>query len=197
MAELRWGAQGGSMGTVDEAVATFERNIAAQTGRAVEAWVEAVRAQGLAKHGQVVSWLKAEHGLSHAHANHVAKQVSATAVPRSIDDPVAHLFEGGKAELRTLYDRLAGELLALGPDVELAPKKANLSVRRRKQFALVQPSTRTRLDLGLILARPPAGRLEASGSFNAMFSHRVKLARPEDIDAELIGWAREAYDAAG
>ena len=114
-----------------------------------------------------------------------------------MDDPVAHLFEGGQSELRPLYDRLAGDLLALGPDVELAPKTANVSVRRRRQFALVQPSTRTRLDLGLILARPPAGRLEASGSFNAMFSHRVKLARLQDVDAELIAWARKAYDAAG
>ena len=185
------------MATVDEATASFERNIAAQTGRAVPAWVEAVQAQRLAKHGQVVAWLKAEHGLSHSHANHVAKRASEAAAPRSADDPVAHLFEGGKQGLRAIYDRLAAEVLAFGPDVELAPKKANVSVRRRRQFALIQPSTRTRLDLGLILARPPTGRLEPSGSFNAMFSHRVKLARPQDVDVELIAWAREAYDAAG
>ena len=185
------------MATVDEATATFERNITAQTGRAVPAWVEAVHAQGLAKHGQVVAWLKAEHGLSHSHANHVAKRASEAAAPRSTDDPVAHLFEGGKEGLRAIYDRLAAEVLAFGPDVELAPKKANVSVRRRRQFALIQPSTRTRLDLGLILARPPTGRLEPSGSFNAMFSHRVKLARLQDVDAELIAWAREAFDAAG
>ena len=66
------------MGTVNEAVATFERNIAAQTGRAVQA---------LTKHGQVVAWLKTEHRLSHAHADHVAKQASAAAAPRSVDDP--------------------------------------------------------------------------------------------------------------
>ena len=90
------------MGTVNEAVATFERNIAAQTGRAVQAWVEAVQAQGLTKHGQVVAWRKTEHRLSHAHANNVAKQASAAAAPRSVDDPVAHLFQGGKAELRPL-----------------------------------------------------------------------------------------------
>ena len=185
------------MATVDEATATFERNIAAQTGRAVPAWVEAVHAQGLARHGQVVAWLKEQHGLSHAHANHVAKRASEVATPRSAEDPVGHLFESGKEGLRAIYDRLSTELLAFGPDVELAPKKANVSVRRRRQFALIQPSTRTRLDLGLILARPPAGRLEASGSFNAMFSHRVKLARPQDVDAELVAWAKEAYDAAG
>ena len=126
----------------------------------------------------------------------MAKRASEAAAPRSADDPVAHLFAGGKEGLRTLYDRLAAELMQFGPDVELAPKKANVSVRRRRQFALIQPSTRTRVDLGLVLARPAGGRLEASGSFNAMFSHRVKLGGPGEIDAEVIGWLREAYDGA-
>ncbi len=30
-----------------------------------------------------------------------------------------------------------------------------------------------------------------------MFSHRVKLASPDEVDAEVITWAREAYLAAG
>jgi hypothetical protein len=88
--------------------------------------------------------------------------------------------------------------MASGPDVEIAPKKANVSLRRRKQFALLQPTTRTRLDLGLILkASEPEGRLEASGSFNAMFTHRVKLAAPDDIDAEVLAWLKAAYEEAG
>jgi len=72
-----------------------------------------------------------------------------------------------------------------------------VSVRRSKQFALIQPSTATRVDVGLILKKTPAlGRLEESGSFNAMFTHRVRLASPADVDAELIAWLRQAYDAA-
>jgi hypothetical protein len=182
---------------VDAAIATFERNIEARTGRPVSAWAALVRDQGLEKHGQMVAWLKAEHGFSHGHANHVAKRALEAAAPRSDDDPAAHLFEG-KAAIRPLYDRLATMAAALGPDVEIAPKKLNASVRRRKQFALLQPSTRTRLDLGLILpGRAPAGRLEASGSFNAMFTHRVKLAGVDEIDAEVEGWLKDAYDAAG
>jgi hypothetical protein len=182
---------------VDAAIATFERNIEAKTGRPVSGWVEIVRGQGLDKHGQMVAWLKAEHGFSHGHANHVAKRALEAVAPSSNDDPVAHLFEG-KDAMRPVYDRLAAMAAALGPDVEIAPKKANASVRRRKQFALLQPSTRTRLDLGLILpGREAAGRLEASGSFNAMFTHRVKLAGVDDIDAEVEGWLRAAYDAAG
>ena len=107
------------------------------------------------------------------------------------------MFEG-KENLHPLYDRLAAEALRLGPDVEIAPKKANVSVRRKKQFALLQPSTKTRLDLGLILkGRPAEGRLEASGSFNAMFTHRVKIEKAEDIDPELLGWLKDAYAEAG
>ncbi len=186
------------MATVSEATASFERNIEAQTGRSVAAWAELARARGLGKHGAIVTWLKAEHGLSHAHANHVAKRALDAASPRSADDPVAHLFEGGKDAVRPIYDRLAAEAARLGKDVEIAPKKSNASVRRRRQFALIQPSTRTRVDLGLILpSREPHGRLEPSGSFNAMFTHKVKLASPDEVDSEVLAWLREAYDAAG
>ena len=84
----------------------------------------------------------------------------------------------------------------LGDDVELAPKKAYVSLRRSKQFAIVQPSTKTRLDLGLNLgAMPPAGRLEAAGSFNAMVTHRVRLQGADEIDEAVIGWLRAAYEA--
>ena len=185
------------MATMDEKTASFERNIEALTGRSVAAWVEAIQAQTLAKHGQIVAWLKAEHGLSHAHANHIAKRATEAATPRSQDDPVAHLFEGGKEGLRPIYDRLVEEAMQFGADVELAPKKANVSVRRRRQFALIQPTTRTRVDLGLILEREAQGRLEPAGSFNAMFSHRVRLERLDHVDAEVIGWLRDAYEAAG
>jgi hypothetical protein len=188
------GQREASMATVEAAIASFERNIEAQTGRSVEAWASLVAGQGLEKHGQMVAWLKGEHGLSHAHANHIAKRATAGATAPSGDDPVAPLFAGPKQGLRPLYDRLVAAATALGNDVEIAPKKANVSLRRRKQFALVQPSTAARLDLGLILKSTPAeGRLEASGSFNAMFTHRVRLSGPDDLDDEVLGWLRRAY----
>ena len=85
-----------------------------------------------------------------------------------------------------------------GSDVEFSPKKTYVSLRRSKQFALVQPSTPERLDVGINLkGAAPGGRLEASGSFNAMVSHRVRVTAASDIDAELLGWLRAAYDAAG
>ena len=73
-----------------------------------------------------------------------------------------------------------------------------MSLRRKKQFAIAQPSTKDRFDLGLNLKGvAPAGRLEASGSFNAMVTHRVRLASPAEVDAEVLAWLRAAYDGAG
>jgi len=186
------------MAKVEDAVASFERNIEAQTGKSVAAWATLVTGQGLEKHGQMVAWLKETHGLSHGHANHIAKRATQAAAPPPTDDPVAPLFAGAKQGLRPLYEAVIAAAAGLGDDVEIAPKKANVSLRRRKQFALVQPSTATRLDLGLILKdQPPEGRLEVSGAFNAMFTHRVRLATADDLDDELLGWLRAAYDRAG
>jgi hypothetical protein len=186
------------MASVEQARATFARNIAAQTGSSVETWVERLKAKGFARHGEMMGWLKADHGLSHGHANFIAKQALAVPAADAGEEGVAHLFAGPKAGLRPLYDAVAAAVLALGSDVELAPKKANVSVRRRKQFALLQPSTATRLDVALILKdRAPTGRLEASGSFNAMFTHRVRLAALSDVDAELMAWLAAAYGDAG
>ena len=87
---------------------------------------------------------------------------------------------------------------SFGDDVELAPRKAYVSLRRRKQFGLVQPSTKTRVDLGIqLVGVDPKGRLEASGSFNSMVSHRVRISAAAEVDDELVSWLRQAYDAAG
>lgn len=99
--------------------------------------------------------------------------------------------------MRPIYQALLAAVQTFGKDVEVSPKKAYVSLRRQKQFAIVQPSTPTRLDVGLNLKGvAPAGRLEASGSFNAMVSHRIRLASVKDFDKELLGWLKQAYDQA-
>jgi hypothetical protein len=106
-------------------------------------------------------------------------------------------YQGPKAAMRPLYLALVAAVRKFGPDVEIAPKKANVSLRRSKQFGLIQPSTATRVDVGLILKGvPAAGRLEESGSWNAMFTHRVRVGSLAEVDSQLIGWLRQAYEGA-
>lgn len=183
------------MATPEEQAATMIANLPAKTRRSLQEWTALLRGTGLEKHGELVGWLKKEHGVGHGFANlivheHRKGNTATDAEP----DLVAAQYQGKEA-LRPVYERIVEVVRGFGPDVELAPKKTYVSLRRSKQFGLVQPSTRTRVDLGLNLKDHPAGgRLEASGSFNAMVSHRVRLESVSDVDADVERWLRAAYE---
>ena len=181
----------------EEMAASMVANLKDKTGKDLKQWLALVKASGLAKHGAIVALLKKDHGVTHGYANLIAHSALAPAESPGGDALVEAQYAGPKADLRPIYEAHAAAVGKFGDDVELAPKKAYVSMRRRKQFGLVQPSTRTRVDVGINLPGGSAsGRLEASGSFNAMVSHRVRLSGPEEVDAELIGWLREAYEQA-
>jgi hypothetical protein len=185
--------------TADKQLLAMEASLREKTGRSIDDWAKLAAGLGEDKHGALVKRLKDEHGLTHGYANLVAHRARADQGSDTAPvDLVSAQYSGKKAALRPLYDALIAEITGFGDDLEIAPKKAYVSLRRKKQFALIQPSTATRLDIGLNLKGvDPAGRLEASGSFNAMVSHRVRLGLDETVDAELAGWLRKAYDAAG
>jgi predicted transport protein len=182
---------------LDAAVQTMIDNLEKNTGKSLAEWAALVRNSGLAKHGEMIKYLKSEHGLTHGYANMIALKARETAdVPTTTDDLVESQYKG-KETLRPIYDALVAAVAQFGDDVEIAPKKAYVSLRRNKQFGLIQPSTKTRLDVGLNLSDAAAdGRLEQSGSFNSMVSHRVRLSQAGEVDEELIGWLRQAYEAA-
>jgi hypothetical protein len=184
----------------EEQMASMIAGLEEKTGRSYEDWAQAVKKSGARRHGEIVAWLK-EQGVTHGYANLIAHKVlGSDAVSQTAGgtDLVAEQYAGKKSALRPLYDRIVSKIQALGGDVELSPKKAYVSLRRAKQFGLLQPSTPTRLDVGLNLKGVPAkGRLEASGSFNAMCTHRVRVEKLADVDAELVGWLKKAYESAG
>ncbi len=181
-----------------EMAAAMVANMKEKTGKTLAAWLKIARASGLEKHGLIVKHLKAEHGMTHGFANLVASE----ALKGPGGDPTGQelieaQYAGKKEGLRPIYKALATAVSKLGGDVELAPKKAYVSLRRSKQFALIQPSTATRVDVGLQLKGTPASqRLEASGSFNAMVSHRVRLSDKSEVDSELRAWLKQAYEEA-
>ena len=187
------------MSSAEAMAAKMEANIAENTGKTVDQWVAIVQGSGLDKHGQIVKLLKTDHGFTHGYANLVAhRALKSSHVEAGDDDLVAAQYAGPKADLKPIYEAIMKRVKGFGAGLEVAPKKAYVSLRHKKQFALVQPSTRTRVDLGINLKdREPEGRLEASGSFNAMVSHRVRLTSVDEVDDELEGWLKAAFDAAG
>ncbi|WP_420630784.1 DUF4287 domain-containing protein [Candidatus Leptofilum sp.] len=182
---------------VEAAAQTMIENLEKKTGKSLDQWIAIARASGFEKHGQIVKYLKTEHGFTHGFANMVSIKARETAAsPKTADDLVDNQYSG-KESLRPIYDTLTAAIAQFGDDVVLAPKKAYVSLRRNKQFGLIQPSTKTRVDVGINLKGMDAdGRLEKSGSFNSMVSHRVRLTSPDEVNEELINWLHQAYDAA-
>jgi len=184
--------------TPEEMTAAMIENLKEKTGKTLAEWLKVAKAGKAAKHGELVKLLKSEHGVTHGYANLIALEALRPEgrAPAGGDELVQAQYAGAKATLRPIYDALIAAVKAFGTDVDVAPKKTYVSLRRSKQFALVQPSTTTRLDVGINLKGTPAGgRLEASGSFNAMVSHRVRVGDLTQVDAELLGWLRQAYVA--
>ena len=168
-------------------------------GKSVDEWVKIVRAGDFEKHGQIVKYLKTEHGFTHGYANYVAHATLKSAAAFQDDgDALVEAQYAKKEHFKPIYEKLKKEIAKMGDDIEFVPKKANVSVKRKYQFVLIQPSTKTRMDLGLKLKGKDTGdRLEGSGPFGSMCTHRVQVTDIGDIDKELLGWIKEAYEKAG
>lgn len=179
---------------MDKALRTMINNMPEKTGKSLEEWKTILKQQNFAKHGEAMKFLKGEHGVTHGFANTII------ALSKESNETASELVNAqykGKEALIPIYDKLVEVVSSFGKDVVKTPKKTSVSIIRKKQFALIKPATKTRIDLGLKLRNKPIGnRLGNSGPFGTMCTHRVQLSAIEEVDKELTGWLKEAYDEA-
>src|SRR5271165_2465132 len=107
-----------------------------KTGKSLAQWQALIRAAGLSRHGEVMKFLKGQHGISHGYANQIAlKALEPEGAPAAGSAGLVEAqYAGAKAGLRPVYEALAVAVKGLGSDVEFSPKKAYVSLRRSKQF---------------------------------------------------------------
>jgi predicted transport protein len=187
------------MPDTDAMLAGVIRNLPERTGRSLEEWTALLeREVPGAPFGERQAYLVREHGLAAGDARTII-HVSDYMHRPSDDSLVDAQYTGAKAALRPIYDAVVAAVRALGDDATVDPRKTYVSFSRARQFALVQASTRTRVDLGLRLVDPPASeRLVPAGSFGSgNISHRVSLTTTADVDGELRGWLQAAYAEGG
>jgi predicted transport protein len=173
---------------------SMKANLLKNTGKSIDQWADLVRKSGIAKHGDQMKLLKETHGLGHGYANLICLTAKG-----ALDVPEDDLLSGqytGKEALKPAYAALETFAKTLGKDVEISPKKTSVAFRRSKNFAVVTPASKTRIDLGLNLkGTPPTARLLAEKP-GSMCTHKVKLESAADLDAELKAWIKAAYGAA-
>lgn len=191
------------MSSVDKAVETQLKNIQTKTGKTLEQPYTNIKKSGLAKHGEVRDMLKKDLGLGHGDANTVVhfymkttEAPAASAKSASPDAAIDEIYTGAKAHFRPIQDKLMEAINKFG-EFEIAPKKGYVSLRRKKQFAMIGPATNTRFEVGLNMKGVKAtARLNALPP-GGMCQYKVNLAEAKEVDKELIDWIKQAYESAG
>lgn len=191
------------MNSVDKAIEAQLENIQTRTGKTLDEIFALIRKSDLTKHGEILELLKRDLGVGHGDANRLALafqqsdgERAAQATKATTDDVVNALYTGAKADLLPIHETLMVAIAELGP-FEIAPKKGYVSLRRKKQFAMIGPVTKTRVEVGLNMRGvEPTARLVVMPA-GGMCQYKVDVTDAEEVDEELVTWIRQAYDSAG
>lgn len=176
---------------MEKALQTMIDNMPEKTGKSLDEWKNILKQKSFAKHSEAVKYLKSEHGVTHGFANTI---VTLSKEENTSSENLVEAQYAGKENLIPIYKELIAYVKSLGSDVTITPKKGSVSVIRKRQFVLIKPATKTRIDLGLKLKdKPVTDRLENSGPFGTMCTHRVKISETSQVDSELKAWISEAY----
>jgi hypothetical protein len=182
-----------------EMMEAIARNLPERTGRSLQEWARLVKAKGPKGTKERVAWLRQEHQLG----GPTAMVIVAEAESRDLVAPyeqqdalIDAMYSGARAGLRPIYETVLKAATSLGKDVTPSARKSYVTLSRRRQFAVIQPSTSSRVDLGLVLPGERArGRLTPSQNVGGgRITHAIALARPADFDAEARRWLKAAYE---
>jgi len=189
------------MKTPAEMIAAVTRNLPARTGKTVDEWIRIVQREGPPLPKDRIAWLREAHNLGSVTAKIITDQASGGRWARAYENAdtlVEGLYSGARAALRPLYDAIARIAHKLGKDVTVSPRKTYTSLIRHRQFAVIKPTARARIDVGFALPGVKAsGRLKSRSVGSDRMTHAIAVSSRREIDAELQKWLRKAYEKDG
>jgi effector-binding domain-containing protein len=192
-----------SLDNLKQAVQTQINNIQKKTGKTLAELSALVKESGLTKHGEIRAMLMHELALGHGDANalvHAIRQSDGTRTAEakglSADTVLDEIYSGPRAALRPIHDALMAEIVTFG-EFETLPKKGYVSLRRKKQFAMIGPATNTRVDVGLNIKDLTANPRLLEQPKGSMCNYIVRLTDPSQVDSVLFDWLKSAFESTG
>ena len=183
---------------MEKTVSTMLENLKEKTGYSLEEWKGLISSQNFSKHGEIVKFLKETHNVTHGYASEIALKVLGSDADSATDSDELIISQyKGKEHLKAFYDKLIAEIQQFGGDFNIDPKKTYVSLKRKKQFIILNPASKTRFEIGFNLKGVEAkGKLENEKP-NGICSHKINLSDITDIDQEVIEWVKMAFEKAG
>ncbi len=189
------------MSSLEQATQTQINNIQKKTGQSLEELSAIVKKSGLTKHGEIRDMLKEKLGLGHGDANalvHAVLQSDGTraAENKSQVDVLDEIYTGAKVAMRPIHDALMKEIVKFG-EFEVLPKKGYVSLRRKKQFAMIGPKTNTRFEVGINAKDFKKNARLLEQPKGSMCNYIVNVTDAKEVNSELIAWIKSAFEDAG
>jgi Domain of unknown function (DUF5655)/Domain of unknown function (DUF4287) len=182
---------------IDKALATQLANIEKRTGKTLAQLTTIVKNSGLTRHGELVAMLKQDLGMGHGDANtlvhHALKSAGPDAGDGATPEVLDAIYTGAKTGLRPIHEALMAAIEEFGP-FEISPKKGYVSLRGKKQFAMIGPATNTQVEIGLNMKGVKGTPRLIEQKPGGMCQYKVRIGNAKDVDAELLSWIRQAYD---
>jgi hypothetical protein len=189
------------MTSLEKAVLTQLANIQKKTGMSLAELSAFVKKSSLSKHGEIRDMLKERLGLGHGDANALVHAIfesdgTRAAQGKSEDTVLDEIYTGAKAGFRPIHEALTKHIDRFG-EFEIVPKKGYVSLRRKKQFAMIGPKTNTRFEVGINAKDFKKNTRLLEQPKGSMCNYIVNLTDAKEVDAELIAWIKSAYEGAG
>ena len=189
------------MSSLDKAFQTQLENIQKKTGKSLDELAAIVKKSGLTKHGEIRDMLKEKLGLGYGDANALVHAVlqsdgQRAAEGKAIEDVLDEIYTGAKAGMRSVHDELMKHIVKFG-EFEILPKKGYVSLRRKRQFAMIGPKTNTRFEVGINAKDFKKNTRLLEQPKGSMCNYIVNVTNAQEVDSELIAWIKSAYEGAG
>jgi hypothetical protein len=168
-----------------------------RTGEGVQPWKAKITQRKPATEAELRAWLSEQDVTGYPQMLLVMETFG---YPDYLLAGADELIDGQYAdrpELRPILDSILVAAPSLG-EVDVQARKTYVTLLTPKRtFASIEPTTKSRVDLGLRLPdQKPEGRLELARSMGqGAVNVRIGLGSADEVDDEVIGWLRTAYAA--